>query len=197
MWQKISQSSTMHNTNLSWSKIWIFAGLFIFETLYVDVSFLPFVNGSERRWKNFHVSKQRFGQHLIFKIILIHDFFNKVCSRQVLVLNKSRCWLLLFRMGRKGEGGAQDVCWCFFAQCENLWLFLPLRFYVKSISRITEVQKLIYEFWHLEALKSYFNDFLQFFENRNSPKIKIQSSKMQIMAFLEFLGSQKFILSEW
>ena len=109
-----------HNANFWLSN---FRGLFIFETLYVDVSFLPFVNGSERRWKNFHVSKQRFGQHLIFKIILIHDFFNKVCSRQVLVLNKSRCWLLLFRMGRKGEGGAQDVCWCFFAQCENLWLF--------------------------------------------------------------------------
>ena len=48
--------------------------------------------------------------------------------------------------------------------------FLPLRFYVKSISRIIKVQKLIYEFWHLEALKSYFNNFLQFFENRNFPK---------------------------
>ena len=64
------------------------------------------------------------------------------------------------------------------SQCGNFIICLSVRFYVKSIIGILEVQNLPFYLTHLEDLNFDFCDFFALFEGRNLPtRFRLQSLK--------------------
>ena len=76
-------------------------------------------------------------------------------------------------------------------QCGNFRIFLPLRFYVKSMLGISKVQKSPLTF--LEALNFEFHTFLNFLRPEILPEKNSEHSKLQRMAVFKLLKRSKLI----